>query len=360
MNIGIVGGGQLARMMALAGYPLGMRFTVLDPAADACAGQVATLIEGDYADIGKLTELAQNCDAMTFDFENVPEEAVRFIEHKTPAYPPSGALGLAQDRLLEKKLFRELGITPADFAAVDSLGGLHEAVERLGLPAVLKTRRLGYDGKGQHVLQHTSDINAAWKALSGTPLILEAFIHFEREVSIIAVRGRDGETVFYPLTENRHKNGILNVSIAPFIAPALQSQAETYATKVMDKLNYVGVMAIEFFVQGNALLANEIAPRVHNSGHWTIEGAQTSQFENHIRAITGLPLGSTKPLGHCAMFNMVGKLAPREAALAIPGCHYHDYGKAPRAGRKLGHITLCDGTPEEFRRHFSAIEALLN
>ena len=340
MNVGIVGGGQLARMLALAGYPLGLRFQVLDPAADACAGQVATLVHGDYDDEDRLNLLAEWADAVTFDFENVPAAAARVLEQRVTVYPPARALNVGQDRLYEKTLFWELGIPTPVFATVDSLEELRDAALRVGLPAVLKTRRLGYDGKGQRVLRAPEDIEPAWRELGGVPLILEGFVPFEREVSVLAVRGRDGETLFYPLVENHHRDGILRLSRAPYRGRILEHLGWNFARRLLDRLDYVGLLAIEFFVHEGRLIANEMAPRVHNSGHWTIEGAETSQFENHLRAILGLPLGSTAAVGSSAMLNCIGAMPAREAVLAVPGAHYHAYGKAPRPGRKVGHLTL--------------------
>jgi 5-(carboxyamino)imidazole ribonucleotide synthase len=345
MNVGIVGGGQLARMLALAGYPLGLHFQVLDPAADACAGQVAPLIQGDYHDEARLATLAAWADVVTFDFENVPAEAARVLEGRVAVYPPAKALALAQDRLSEKTLFWELGIPTPNFTTVDSLEELHNAVLHMEWPTVLKTRRLGYDGKGQRVLRTDEDIEPAWRALGSAPLILESFVPFEREVSILAVRGHAGATVFYPLVENHHRDGILRLSQAPRRMPELEREGWDCARRLLDRLDYVGVLAIEFFVKEGRLIANEMAPRVHNSGHWTIEGAETSQFENHLRAILGLPLGSTAALGHSAMVNGIGHLPERAEVLTVPGAHYHAYGKASRPGRKVGHITLRADDP---------------
>jgi len=340
MIIGIVGGGQLARMMALAGYPLGLRFLVLDPAPDACAGQVAPLIQGHYDDPDKLVHLSSRCDLVTFDFENVPGAAARLLAQRVPVLPPPAALEMAQDRLAEKTLFQALGIPTPPFAPVDSREQLVAAVDRIGLPAVLKTRRLGYDGKGQRVLNTREDIDAAWQNLKGAPLILEGFVPFQREVSMLAARSRTGETACYPLVENRHREGILRRSLAPADAEGLTAQARDYADRLLTRFEYAGVLAIEFFVLDGRLLANEMAPRVHNSGHWTIEGAETSQFENHLRAILGWPLGAATHRGCSAMVNFIGELPDPTAILKIPGAHFHDYGKAPRPGRKVGHVTL--------------------
>ena len=356
MNVGMVGGGQLARMLALAGYPLGLQFQTLDPAPDACAGQVAALIQGDYHHAARLAELAAWAEVVTFDFENVPADAARVLTEQVAVYPPAEALALAQDRLLEKTLFWELGIPTPTFATVDSLEELHSAVLRVELPAVLKTRRLGYDGKGQRILRVVEDIEPAWQALGGTPLILESFVPFEREVSILALRSRDGTTARYPLVENHHRDGILRLSRAPCHWPELEREGWDYAHRLLERLNYVGVLAVEFFVKDGRLIANEMAPRVHNSGHWTIEGAETSQFENHLRAILGLPLGSAAAVGHALMVNAIGNLPEPAAVLAIPGAHYHAYGKAARPGRKVGHITLRADDPKTLR---AGLERLL-
>jgi len=349
VNVGIVGGGQLGRMLALAGYPLGACFRILDPMADACAGQVAPLIHGNYNDAIQLEWLANWAEVVTFDFENVPAAAAQAFAGRVAFHPPSEALAIAQDRLSEKTLFWELGIPTPNFATVDSLEELQRAVERMDLPAVLKTRRLGYDGKGQKILRTHEDIEPAWKAFDGVPLILEGFVRFEREVSVLAVRCLGGETTFYPLVENHHRDGILRLSRAPCLMPDLEQEGWDYARRLLDRLNYVGLLAIEFFVKDDRLIANEMAPRVHNSGHWTIEGAETSQFENHLRAILGLPLGSTAAIGHSVMLNCIGDLPGQPSVLAVPNTHYHVYGKVPRPGRKVGHITLRSDDPDVVR-----------
>lgn len=343
-HVGVLGGGQLGRMLALAGYPLGLRFRVLEPAADAPAGHLAEHMAGSYDDPATLDRFAAGLDVVTYEFENVPVVAAAHLAQRVPVYPPPTALSTAQDRLEEKRLFRQLGIYTPAFSPVDSRRELDDAVRELGLPGMLKTRRLGYDGKGQALLRTPADIKTAWQALGSQPLIYEEYVPFERELSILAVRGRDGATACYPLVENHHRDGILRLSLAPApdCPPALQALAEEYAGRVLDWLDYVGVLAIELFQVGDTLLANEMAPRVHNSGHWTIEGAVTSQFENHLRAVCGLPLGDTASRGHAAMINLIGALPDRATVLAIPGAHLHDYGKAPRAGRKLGHITLVE------------------
>ena len=339
MIVGIVGGGQLARMLALAGLPLGLRFIFLDPAEDACAAPLGEHLHGAYDDPRLLDRLARASDVVTYEFENVPETSIEYLARRVPVHPAARALATARDRLNEKSLMRELSIPTVPFIAVDSLEGLRRAVEEIGLPALLKTRTLGYDGKGQALLRDEGDVERAWTALGSVPLILEGFAHFQREVSIIGVRGWDGETRFYPLAENIHRDGILRLSRSRPGDP-LQAPAERYARDLMERLDYVGVMALELFQVGDRIVANEMAPRVHNSGHWTIEGAVTSQFENHLRAILRLPLGDTAAVGHAAMVNFVGEIPDRTLLLSTPRLHLHDYGKFPLPGRKVGHATL--------------------
>ena len=340
MKIGIIGAGQLGRMLALAGYPLGLRFVFLDSSRDAPGAQVGRIVEGAFDDPAKLAQLAQEVDVVTFDVENVPVEAVQAIAETKPFLPQVAALGASQDRLTEKNLFRSLRIPTPEYAKVDSLDELQRAVRAIGLPGVLKTRRLGYDGRGQLQIRTADDLEAAWQALGSVPLIYEAFVNFSREVSIIGARSTRGETRCYPISANTHASGILRYSIAPYRNAALQRQAETYLKRVLKHFDYAGVLTIEFFVKNGRLIANEMAPRVHNSGHWTIEAAATSQFENHIRAILGLPLGDTRALGHAAMVNFIGTMPGPERILGIPGVHYHSYGKDPRPNRKLGHCTI--------------------
>ncbi len=358
MRIGILGGGQLGRMLALAGYPLDMQFRLMDTSPDACAGQVAELYTGDLTDKEALTAFAEGLDVITFEWENVDVESARFLVERTPFYPPPRALAASQDRLVEKALFRSLGIETAPFASVEDAAALPPAVEQIGLPAVLKTRRLGYDGRGQWMLRSAHDIIEAAGEMDSS-CILEGFVPFQRELSIIAVRGRDGETAFYPLVQNHHYEGILRLSLAPApkLTLALQAAAEDLARRVLDELAYVGVLAIELFEVEGRLLANEMAPRVHNSGHWSIEGAACSQFENHLRAIAGLPLGSTAAVGHSAMLNLIGT-APDVATMAgIAGAHVHLYGKSERPNRKIGHVTLRDADEASLRRRIE--DALL-
>ena len=338
-RIGIIGGGQLGRMLALAGIPLGLEFVFLDPAQEACAATLGTQIIADYDDPSALQQLIQATDIITLEFENIPMPALHLTNAQTRLFPPPKALEVAQDRVNEKMLFAELGIPTPPWRAVDHLADLEQTVAEVGLPAVLKTRRLGYDGKGQYVLREPNDIQAAWDALGGSSLILEGFIQFSREVSLIAVRSRSGELAFYALSENTHEAGILKLSLSRAKDP-MQLEAETYARRVLEALDYVGTLGFEFFVTSNGLIANEIAPRVHNTGHWTIEGAVCSQFENHLRAILDLPLGSTALRGASAMLNFIGDLPCRERAMRIPDLYFHAYGKDARKGRKVGHATL--------------------
>jgi 5-(carboxyamino)imidazole ribonucleotide synthase len=366
VTIGILGGGQLGYMLALAGYPLGLHFRFLDPSPEAPVGRIATRITAQYDDHSALKKFAAGLELVTYEFENVPVEAARFLAERVPVLPPPAALEAAQDRLNEKHLFQELGIATTEFAPVTDRDALDAAVRQIGLPAILKTCRMGYDGKGQWILRSAEDVARAKSELPAATaelgkraapelsqpnatFLLERLVPFTRELSVLAVRGRDGETAAYPLVENHHRGGILRLSLAP--APqldrAVQHAAEDAARRVLDALQYVGVLAIEFFEHEGRLLANEMAPRVHNSGHWTIEGAVTSQFENHLRAVVGLPLGSTSAIGSSAMLNLIGDVPNSEEVLAVRDAHLHLYGKSARAGRKLGHVTLRASSPEQ-------------
>jgi 5-(carboxyamino)imidazole ribonucleotide synthase len=358
MKIGVIGGGQLGPMLALAGTPLGMDFAFLDPAPDACAQALGEHIRADYADQAHLRQLADEVDLVTFEFESVPAETVAFLSQFVPVYPNAEALRIARDRWFEKSMFKELGIPTPAFADVQTQADLEAAVTAIGLPAVLKTRTLGYDGKGQKVLRTASDVSGAFAELGSVPCILEGFVPFTGEVSLIAVRARDGETRCYPLVHNSHENGILRLSVASSDHP-LQALAEDYVGRVLDRLGYVGVLAFEFFEVDGGLKANEIAPRVHNSGHWTIEGAECSQFENHLRAVAGLPLGSTAKLGESAMLNFIGEVPPVAAVTAIADCHLHHYGKAFKAGRKVGHATLRCADRAALQAGIHAVERLI-
>jgi len=365
--VGILGGGQLGRMLALAGIPMGLRFRFLDPDPCAPCAQVAEQIVAEYDDPGALDRLADGATVVTYEFENVPAQVAQRLEAHARVHPPALALATLQDRLLEKQLFTRCGIAVPDFVPVATREELGAAVTQLGIGdgLVIKSRRMGYDGKGQAVIRPGSTgilpvpdmakmavlLDAAWSDVSSHAenggLIVERFVAFTRELSLVGIRARDGDTRFYPLVENHHSRGVLRSTIAPApdLSPGLQDGAENHARAIMRHLNYVGVLAIEFFESADAagkpvLLGNEMAPRVHNTGHWTIEGAATSQFENHLRAILGWPLGDTTPRRMCAMVNILGRLPRPEHILAIPGAHLHLYGKSERPARKLGHVTM--------------------
>jgi 5-(carboxyamino)imidazole ribonucleotide synthase len=360
VKLGILGGGQLGRMLALAAVPLGVRCRVLDPASDPCAADVAEHHQGEYEDYAALGRFLSGLDAVTYEFENVPVGTARWFAERLPVFPPPAALEVAQERLAEKVFFDRLGVPTPPYAAVETRADLDDAVARIGLPAVLKTRRFGYDGKGQTVLHTPADVTNAWARLGGRPLILEGFVDFDRELSLVAARGPGGEVACYPLVQNRHRDGTLRETLAPapHVTPATEEAARAYATAAMNELNYVGVLAIEFFEVGGRLLANEMAPRVHNSGHWTTEGAETGQFENHLRAGLGLPLGSAAARGVSVMFNLLGTLPDPAAVLAVPGAHLHLYGKAPRPGRKVGHVTVCAADAAELEGRRSRLPEL--
>jgi 5-(carboxyamino)imidazole ribonucleotide synthase len=372
--IGVMGAGQLGRMLALAGYPLGLRFRFLDSAHEAPVRDLAEFVRADFGDADALARFAAGLDVATYEFENVPVETAENLSRRVSVYPPPAALKASQDRLDEKQFFRGLGIPTASFVPVHSRADLNRGLAEIGSPAILKTRRMGYDGKGQWLIRDRADAEQARRTLQrsgsngdelsvayASGLLLEGFVHFDRELSQIAVRGRDGRLAFYPLVENHHAEGLLRLSIAPppNLTPAMEQLARDYATRALEALGYVGVLAIEFFQQGEQLIANEMAPRVHNSGHWTIEGAETSQFENHLRAILGLPLGAANARGACAMLNIVGELPDTRAVLAHPRMHLHLYGKKPRPGRKLGHITVLESTFDAVRASVEKLQSLL-
>ena len=359
MNLGILGGGQLGRMLAFAAQPLGIRVTVVDPNPDTPAAVAATHIRAEYEDPEALAQLALS-DVVTFEFENVPEPAARRLASLKPVYPSPEALRVAQERFLEKSTFVELGIDTPRFLAIDSLDDARLAFAKLG-PMVIKTRRGGYDGKGQCVVRAAGDVDDAYCPFDGIPVIAEELIAFTRELSVLVCRGIDGKSVVYPITQNHHEGGILRLSIAPALGlgAELQAQAEEWGKRLADHFGYVGVLALELFDVGGKLLANEMAPRVHNSGHWTIEGARVGQFENHVRAVCGLPLGDPSALGPVAMINCIGAMPDPKAVLAIPDAHYHDYGKGPRAGRKVGHVTVRATDDATLRQRIAAVVALL-
>jgi 5-(carboxyamino)imidazole ribonucleotide synthase len=360
-TIGILGAGQLGRMLALAGYSLGMRCRFLDPGPGSPASQLAPQIVAGYDDQEALARFVHGLDVVTYEFENVPLATVEQLARCVPVYPPPQALSAAQLRHGEKSQVELLGFEVPGYALVRSRAELDAALVRIGLPAVLKTNQFGYDGKGQALLRSPADVEAAWQQLGGPTLLVEEYVPFERELSLIAVRGRRGPTRCYPLVENVHRGGILRRSVAPAsgVTPALQAQADNLAHELLATFDYVGVLAIELFQVGERLLFNEIAPRVHNSGHWTIEGAVTSQFENHLRAIAGLPLGATAARGVCGMLNLIGTLPEPSAVLAVPGAHLHLYGKAPRPGRKLGHVTVVAESYRELDERLGELEKLL-
>ncbi len=347
VHVGIVGAGQLGRMLALSGYPIGVRCLFLDRSADTPGAQVAPSLVGDLEDAALLGELGRRSDVVTFDWENISGGALQPLEKITQVRPPRVALEVSQDRLAEKALFTRLKIPVAAHCAIDNREELVRATQKIGLPGVLKTRRLGYDGKGQYVLRTAADLDQAWAAIGAAGLIYEKFQDFSREVSLVAARSARGHTVFYPLSCNTHGGGILRHSFAPFVNARLEKSARLFMKRVMLALDYIGVLTIEFFVVRASLIANEMAPRVHNSGHWTIEGCVTSQFENHLRAVCDMPLGSTRALGHTAMINFLGQMPDRERLLAIDGLAYHDYGKTARPGRKLGHCTILKRLPKD-------------
>ncbi len=348
-RVGILGAGQLALMLAEAAPAVDADVLCAGRPGD-CAGQVAPVLPVDLNNPHAVAEFARNVDLLTIESENIDAHVL----HGLPLFPNARAIGTAQDRLLEKHFFVDCGLEVAPFAPVNDLVSLHGAIHEVGLPCILKTRRLGYDGKGQVRLTHANQAAEAWEAVRGVPCILEGMVDFETEVSLIAARNRSGQLAFYPLTENFHREGILRVSRAPS-HPELQSLAEQHLTHLLDRLDYIGVLAVEFFVAGQHLLANEMAPRVHNSGHWTIEGSDTSQFENHLRAILGMPLGSTasRPT---VMFNCIGAMLPREQTARFPSVVRHDYGKSARPGRKVGHLTL----PASDTAAITALESLLS
>ncbi|MEW6255487.1 MAG: 5-(carboxyamino)imidazole ribonucleotide synthase [Pseudomonadota bacterium] len=354
-TIGILGGGQLGRMIALSCAQLGLKTHILCPEADSPAFQVsAGHICAAYDDEAALAELARVSDVVTYEFENVPLSTAQFLAARVPVRPGPRALEVSQDRLAEKTFVQGLGIDTAPFARVDSLADLEAAVKEIGLPAVLKTRRFGYDGKGQITLRDGADLSAAWDGIGQQSAILEGFVNFRREVSVVAARRADGAFAAYDVTENVHRNHILHTSTAPAaISAETARRASDIACKIAGALDYVGVFTVELFVaecgMGEWLVVNEIAPRVHNSGHWTMDGAATSQFEQHVRAIAGWPLGDTARLFRVEMLNLIGDdVADWQRFLADPTAHLHLYGKQEaRPGRKMGHVNrLLDRAPD--------------
>ena len=345
MTVGILGAGQLGRMLALAGYPLGLDFLFLDPAEGAPANRIAPVLQGSFTDRKLLGQLARSTEVATIDWENVPLDSLHALaEAGARVAPPIPAVATAQDRVAEKRLFERLDIPTTRWKAVGSHAQLERAVREIGLPGVIKTRRLGYDGKGQAVVKTRDDAERAWREMGAVGLIYEEWIPFDCEVSIIGARSRRGEIAVYPLNGNVHSGGILRLTRAPYGLPRWHRLAARHLESVLTHFHYSGVLTIEFFVRGGRLIANEMAPRVHNSGHWTLEGAVTSQFENHLRAILDLPLGSTQAVGHSGMVNLIGSIPARTRLLELKGLHLHDYGKKPRPGRKVGHCTLVEAS----------------
>lgn len=375
LKVGILGAGQLGRMLALAGYPLGLSFRFFEPGDGAPCRGLGEIVHGDWSDRAALDRFADGLSVATFEFENIPVAAVEHVASRVRVFPGSAALATGQDRLAEKQLFDSLGIPAAPWRAVATRDELGAAYDALGGRCILKTRRLGYDGKGQAPVDGRADLDSAWSAVAGAPSLLEQRVPFEYEVSVLGVRGVDGKIATYPLTKNTHESGILRRSIAP--APRatadLHAAAVAHVTAVLERLQYVGVLAIEFFVEagggggagdgGSAaparLVANEIAPRVHNSGHWTIDGAQTSQFENHLRAICGLPLGPVGMRSPAAgMVNLIGSWPSPAAIVSLPTAKLHLYAKAPRPGRKVGHVNVTGGDWPHIAAELDAIERI--
>ena len=354
MRIGIIGAGQLGQMLGFAARDLGVECRFLDPADAPPAAACGDVIQRPFDDAEALAALAEACDVVTYEFENVPVEALHRIEDKVHVYPPADALRYSQDRLEEKRVFDRLDIPLPGYRPVDSRDDMVAAVDALGLPCVIKTRRFGYDGKGQFVIRKPADIDDAWETLGGQPLIAEQWVPFDFEISCIGARNVDGEIAIYPLARNVHEGGILRTSRSPVDAPRLEKRAETYVRRLLAELDYVGVLALELFVCGDDLLANEFAPRVHNSGHWSIEGSATSQFENHLRAVMNRPLGSTASVGHAGMVNLIGEIP--DAARQLSDGVLHDYGKSPRPGRKLGHITVIADSSTRLEQIVTEIE----
>ena len=359
MRIGIMGGGQLARMMALAGHPLGLEFVFIDPAPDACARSLGEHKVIDWSAADLVSQLA-GCDRVTFDFENVPAQSLETLAAHFDVRPSPKALEISQDRLAEKELCASLGIPVAPFQSVDSRPDLMAAMDGLGLPALLKTRRLGYDGKGQYRLVQAEDLEPAWQSLGEQALILEGWVDFDHECALTAVRNANGTVLFYPLTHTLHREGILRFALSgsPANVP-WQKDAQEVVTQLMERLDYVGCLTVEFFVTAEGLVVNELAPRVHNSAHWTIEGAVCSQFENHLRALTDLPLGATRARGCALMINFIGQM-PIKDMLALDGLSWHDYGKQARAGRKVGHATWLLDDFESLKARAGELAAYLD
>ena len=358
MRIGILGAGQLGRMLAASAHELGHQVVFYDPAPDACAKTVSNEnFTASYDDEPSLEEFADSVDVISYEFENIPTRAIRVLAGKKSVFPPVKSLEVAQDRLSEKETFTSLDIPTTRFYAVDDQASLQAAAEKLGFPFMLKTRRLGYDGKGQHLVK---DEDALAKIdLNHQQWLAENCVAFDRELSLIAARSKTGDVVFYPLTENLHKDGMLSFSLAPAprLTDDLQAQAEDIASKLLEHLDHVGVLAIEFFCERQKLLVNEIAPRVHNSGHWTQDGCNASQFDNHVRAVIGAPLLVPTVRGVTGMWNIVGTV-PSSEQLEKQAGTVHLYGKAERAGRKLGHINYVGDSESDVLRWVDGVSKI--
>ncbi len=359
-KVGILGGGQLGRMLALEGRRLGMRFRFLEPKQPAPVDDLGEVVRAPYDDMDALDAFADGLDVVTYEFENVPVDSALHLAERLPVHPSPSALAVAQDRIVEKEAFVEAGIPTAPFRGADSPEALEAALDEIGLPAVLKTTRFGYDGKGQAVLRSPEDVEGIWEDLGGVPLLVEGFVPFRRELSIVAVRAVDGSCAFYPLIQNEHREGILwrSTAPAPDVPAWLQARAEDHARHLLERHDYVGVLAVELFDVGDDLVANEMAPRVHNSGHWTLDGAVTSQFENHVRAVCGLPLGSTATRGPSAMLNFLGDVPPLADVLRVPCAHVYLYDKSPRPGRKVGHVNVTGADAGAVAATLARLESL--
>ena len=344
MRIGILGAGQLGRMLAHAGMKLGHSFVFYDEALGDATKGIGTTIVGSFTDRDRLSQFASQCDVITYEFENIPCETARYLATLKPTYPPPRALEVSQDRVIEKQFVQTLGLKTPAFQSASNSDELQKACDAIGYPCIVKTRRFGYDGKGQARVTNSSTVAQTWKDLGEKPLIVEAFVPFSRELSVIGVRAVDGTIATYPLAHNIHVQGILHRTEipAPHLTPQLIGSAHTIAASILRDLEYVGVLTVELFEVNGELVINEIAPRVHNSGHATIDSIQTSQFENHIRAVTGAPLGPVEPLERGVMYNIVGTLPAMESIKELPKTTIHLYNKSERVGRKIGHITLLN------------------
>jgi 5-(carboxyamino)imidazole ribonucleotide synthase len=358
-RIGVLGGGQLGQMLGLSAIPLGIECVFYDPSPDAPARVAGQHVCAAWDDREALARFAESVDVITFEFENVPTASLSFLASLRPVRPGVRSLELTCDRIREKEFLRDAGVPVQPFAAVASEADLDLALATVGPHGVLKTRTLGYDGKGQRVVRAAAELAPAWDGLGRRPCIYEAFVPFDREISVVATRALDGSTAVYPVVENLHTQGILFRSLAPARVPGpLAESATHHARSVLEGLGHVGTLALEMFVADQTLVANEIAPRVHNSGHWTIQGARTSQFENHMRAIAGLPLGDAGAHGHAAMVNLIGGVPETDEVLALPGASAQFYGKAPRPGRKVAHMNVVADSREQLLARLAPLESI--